>query len=531
MSLERLSSGLRINRASDDAASLAISETLRGQVRGDAQAIKNVQDGINLIRTADGGLNEIHAILQRCRELAVQAGNDTYAAADRADIQAEFNQLLAEIDKTALNTTWNGIKVLGGSTFTAADYAAVTNALQNSLLGDAYAVVQNTWGIPVVGPNTRPIDIYLDEVSAGGTLAYVSGFGSFSPSLELHVDMYDFVPNAGLGSPPFLNDRILAHEFTHAVMFDSTAFSSFPTWFQEGTAEFTHGADERVQGDLAAMGGDTPANRAALLGRISAGGWGGQSADYSAAYTSMRYLDAQLRAAGQPNGLRTATATYIANNPAATMDGLVALAGYANQAAFIADLQGGNGLAWMNANMSAANLADADTGSVTGKDYGGPVKDFNGVVPNGTAGDPTPWIETFQPQAAAGPVIIQQGADQGQVDTIGLVNVTQASLGLNTLSLTNNTGAGAAIAALDAAISTISTYRAAFAVHENRLEHAAQNLMVGRENQAAAESRMRDADLPQTMSDMTRQQIMVQSSTAMLAQANSKSFMVMLLLQ
>jgi flagellin len=312
-------------------------------------------------------------------------------------------------------------------------------------------------------------------------------------------------------------------------MMSSTAFNNFPTWFQEGIAEFTQGADERVRGDLFALGGDTAANRATLLNRLSPTGWGGASADYSAAYTAIRYLDSRLRANG--TSLQAETAGYLANNPAATINGLVAKAGYASQAAFIADLQGGNGLAWMNANMSAANLANADTGSATGADYGGPVKDFNAVVPNGTAGDPTPWIETFQPQAAAGPIIIQQGADQGQTDTITLVNVTSGSLGLSSVSLGSNASAGAAIASFDAAIAQISTYRADFAQHENRLEHALANIQVGYENQASAESRLRDADLPDTMSSFTRQQIMLQTSTANLAQANSKPFTVLMLLQ
>jgi flagellin len=102
---------------------------------------------------------------------------------------------------------------------------------------------------------------------------------------------------------------------------------------------------------------------------------------------------------------------------------------------------------------------------------------------------------------------------------------------LGSLSITTNASAGSAIKAIDDAIGTISGFRSDFAVHENRLEHALENLQVGYENQASAESRLRDADVPQTMSDLTRSQIMVQSSTAMLAQANAKPAMVLMLLQ
>ncbi|MBA2874626.1 flagellin N-terminal helical domain-containing protein [Thermaerobacillus caldiproteolyticus] len=113
--LEKLSSGYRINRAGDDAAGLAISEKMRGQIRGLEMASKNAQDGISLIQTAEGALNETHAILQRMRELAVQSANDTNTSADRAALQAEVNQLVSEIDRIANNTEFNTQKLLNGS--------------------------------------------------------------------------------------------------------------------------------------------------------------------------------------------------------------------------------------------------------------------------------------------------------------------------------------------------------------------------------------------------------------------------------
>ncbi|MCR4419341.1 MAG: flagellin [Clostridia bacterium] len=114
-SMEKLSSGLRINRAADDAAGLAISEKMRGQVRGLAQAIRNAQDGISLIQTAEGALNETHAILQRMRELAVQAANDTNTDEDRTQLQAEVTQLIQELTRIANNTEFNTKKLLNGS--------------------------------------------------------------------------------------------------------------------------------------------------------------------------------------------------------------------------------------------------------------------------------------------------------------------------------------------------------------------------------------------------------------------------------
>ena len=113
--LEKLSSGLRINRAGDDAAGLAISEKMRGQIRGLEMAQKNAQDGISLIQTAEGALNETHSILQRMRELAVQSSNDTNTDDDRAELQKEITALIEELDRISTDTEFNTQKLLDGN--------------------------------------------------------------------------------------------------------------------------------------------------------------------------------------------------------------------------------------------------------------------------------------------------------------------------------------------------------------------------------------------------------------------------------
>ena len=114
-STEKLSSGYRINRAGDDAAGLSISEKMRGQIRGLNQASTNAQDGVSLIQTAEGALNEIHSVLQRMRELTVQAANDTNVSADRTAIATEQTALMAEIDRISSQTEFNTMKLLNGS--------------------------------------------------------------------------------------------------------------------------------------------------------------------------------------------------------------------------------------------------------------------------------------------------------------------------------------------------------------------------------------------------------------------------------
>jgi flagellin len=108
--LEKLSSGLRINRAADDAAGLAISEKMRSQVRGMQQGQRNAQDGVSMLQTAEGALSEVHTILQRVRELSVQAGNSTLSTSDRTAIGEEMVALRSEIDNIAQRTRFNGLK-------------------------------------------------------------------------------------------------------------------------------------------------------------------------------------------------------------------------------------------------------------------------------------------------------------------------------------------------------------------------------------------------------------------------------------
>lgn len=128
-STEKLSSGYRVNRAADDAAGLSISEKMRGQIRGLNQASTNAQDGTSLIQTAEGALNEIHSVLQRMRELTVQASNDTYVTADRQAIQLEVNALTSEINRIADQTEFNTMKLLDG-TFASKSLQVGANASQ-----------------------------------------------------------------------------------------------------------------------------------------------------------------------------------------------------------------------------------------------------------------------------------------------------------------------------------------------------------------------------------------------------------------
>jgi flagellin len=169
-SMERLSSGFRINRAADDAAGLAISERLRGQIGGLDQAQRNVQDAVSLVQTAEGSLTEVHAMLQRVRELAVQYKNGSLSTADRTAIQSEVNQLASEIERIGGSAEFNGIKLLNAAqtiSFQVGAEDGQTITVSTISLGGA-AGVGSTYFALTSAQNTdiSEIDAAIDNVSA-----------------------------------------------------------------------------------------------------------------------------------------------------------------------------------------------------------------------------------------------------------------------------------------------------------------------------------------------------------------------------
>jgi len=169
-STEKLSSGYRINRAGDDAAGLSISEKMRGQIRGLNQASDNAQNGVSLIQTAEGALNEIHSVLQRMRELSVQAANDTNVDADRAAITTEQNQLVSEIDRIASQTQFNKMNLLDG-TFNNKNLQVGANASQ-------------TIGISIGNMNSSTLGVN----GAGGAMATHSGATGFITTVDTAIE-------------------------------------------------------------------------------------------------------------------------------------------------------------------------------------------------------------------------------------------------------------------------------------------------------------------------------------------------------
>jgi flagellin len=165
-SMEKLSSGLRINRAADDAAGLAISEGMRAQVRGLAQATRNAQDGISLVQTAEGSLNEMHSILQRVRELAVQFSNGTLSTADQAKITAEVAQLTAELVRIRDSSMFNGIALFGSTAQTTITIQVGANQnLDSANNTNRIGVSLNALSFSTVSMDVSQIDTAITSVS------------------------------------------------------------------------------------------------------------------------------------------------------------------------------------------------------------------------------------------------------------------------------------------------------------------------------------------------------------------------------
>ena len=366
-SMEKLSSGFRINRAGDDAAGLSISEKMRGQIRGLTQASRNAQDGISLIQTAEGALTESHAILQRMRELAVQSANDTNVAVDRGALQAEIDQLAQELTRISTDTEFNTQKLLDGEF------------------------------------NDRVFHIWANE----------------GQNIKLSIGATDAETLKVQG---FKGEEIDLDGVTGVKVSNKTN--------QEIEIKYTDWGDQ------------------------DAGEVKNTTAKVSDDGKTITITLAQAKGDGTDAGAVKATHQDIINALKST--GLV-------------------------------DVAIEDTADLTTK---------------------VTTLPTAQEKVTAG--------------------VTDSTVGIN---ISNQKSADGAITTINTALDTVSAERSKLGAYQNRLEHTIKNLDNVAENLQAAESRIRDVDMAKEMMEMTRQNILQQASTAMLAQANQAPQTVLQLLR
>lgn len=439
--LEKLSSGLRINRAADDAAGLAISEKMRTQIRGLKMAERNSMDGISLMQTAEGAMQEVHSMLQRMRELAVQAANDTNTEYDRDQIQKEIDQLKLEVDSVSEKTEFNTRKLLNGS-------SAVLTVLDGGANGT------NHVGDPkVVNPALKSGDY---EVTLSG--------------LELINKITQ--PSAGLGA---VDDIVFE---------DATAGNPLG----EYTVEIRNYEDNNgtKSANITIYGPDglergTGAFEVGITGTAEVGGLSIKTVDINKPGTVKVNLEAKV----------TGELSKNVANPGDTP---------VYETIFFGKEHTTNNGKLIHGGIEFSYLSDVTVAST----------EF-----------------TLTNNALA----FQIGANTQQNVMIDIPQMDIVELGIEGVDVTSNEGANIAISQLDDAINKLSEARAKLGATQNRMEHTINNLQVTHENLTASESRIRDADMALEMTEFTRNNIVNQAATAMLAQANQLPQGVLQLLQ
>ncbi len=528
--MQRLSSGLRINSAKDDAAGLAISDRFTSRINGMEQASRNTNDSISMLQTAEGALSTVTDSLQRIRTLAVQAANGTNSLADKQSLQAEVQQLKDEIRTLYDRTNFNGVQLFDRGEATRdsnENETSVINGLHSYWLEQSENIIEKYYGL--MGDNAiLRVDIKSFSDGAGQTAARVVGTIQSGETLVsnqvMEIDMADFtppnLPNGGY------NDRIIAHEMVHAVMgrtINSTDAGT-PTWFKEGSAEFIHGADERLLSDINASNVASVVNQ---IGNGSSGAWGGNSIDYSTAYAAVRYMHAEIKANGG-DGIKDIM-TYLAEDPNRTLDQALAKASsgaFTDLAGFVADYTA-NGANFINTKL---DLNNADTGAIGGLDAdNGDVKTADNVVPTPEFYEADPlrgFITAFNQSVEIDRHEINLQLGENSSQKFKLESVSR--IDVEAFDVAND--AEGTIRRVDAALKEIDSHRAIFGAIQNRLESTVNNLANNIENTTASRSRLLDADFASETTKMTRAKILQQAGIAMMAQANSSSQLALQLL-
>ena len=495
-------------------------------------ASKNAQDGISLIQTAEGAMNEVHSILQRGRELSVQAANDTNVEEDREAIQKEIEQIKEEINRIGLTTEFNTRKILQGANALGTgdpEIEQFLSDLANYMFETAEDMVRNAYGIET--PANTQITIKFEE----GESDYNAYFNSY-PSNHIVFNLTNMFKNS---SSDFEPDTTVAHEMTHAIMSASGIWlSKSPNWFVEGTAEYLSGGNDRVRYKLGAKLND-PAQKAQALTDYVSGElakWtdpdNKDSLDYGASYLAVRYLEKFLNDNGKdtdhadlPDLMKELT------KGGSLADALNSLTGKTLDNFYdeLKDVtKAGAYLATIDYDTVGAILSPTETDNTkTVPDDKNPIDtsdQFTYIWDASTGHSSTQDSNTSE-------IHLLIGANEGQSMIVQLPNISISGLGITDVDLSTQEGASEAITSFDNAIQKVSEKRAYLGAVQNRLEHTINNLGTAAENLSAAESRIRDTDMAKEMMDFTKQNILMQAAQSMLAQANQQPQGVLQLLQ
>ncbi len=510
-STEKLSSGYRINRAADDAAGLAISEKMRSQIRGLDQASTNAQDGISLIQTAEGALQESHSILQRMRELTIQAANGTETDEDRGNIQDEITQLQSELDRISTDTEFNTLKLLDGSLDGS---AAVTSAGPKFGVYDTGLEGFVTSDVTGVKINTAV------SATQGGESAIWSSDGT---TLTLNLAKNTTYTEAELDNL-IKNAKQEDNSATKTpASVELNLNNGTYTTSTDGTTGSTTVAGVRAKGtfNITADGSTNFVGVTSL--KITANKYGEDNnisikIVFDAAKDSEEFK-VNTAATYDTNGILTTNAEYTLKLTTGVEYSESDIEKILLQQGFSADVE------FLGPNPDEPNkLFVTDSGtSVTAALSGG-----------AGLGDTDAYFgqKNYDVSSGGEGVTLQVGANEGQTISFGIGNMSSVALGVDgtKVNVATQQGAQGSIDSIDGAIATVSKQRSLLGAIQNRLEHTISNLDNTSENLQSAESHIRDTDMADEMVKYSKYNIIQQAAQSMLAQANQSNQGVLSLL-
>lgn len=474
-SLERLSSGLRINSAKDDAAGLAIVDRMTSQIRGLNQAVRNANDGISVAQTAEGALQEGSNILQRMRELAIQSSNDSNSANDRANIQKEVVQLQSELNRIAETTTFNGKSLLDGN-FVTQQFQVGSNANETISVSIGSASATSIGADQIIGAATQ------DNIG-GALTAVADATGGNNVAADAA-----FVITGGLGTS------------TLSTALDATAAS----------------IAAQVNGATADTGVSATASTNVTIGNVSTGNVSftlGSQDENQAAVGTATSVSAVITSPTDLTALRDAI------NAETARTGVTATLGAAGDTIDLSNTTG-NDIAISD----ASNNDAADTTTVL--EVGGTALADSDSTGSGAVTD----------SIVVGGKLQFNSSDSFLVQTTGtdILAATSTSSSLSSVAdvdLSTRQGSQDALAVVDEALRFITDTRADLGAVQNRLDATISNLTSISENVSAARSRVQDADFAAETANLTKNQILQQAGLSVLSQANAAPQSVLSLLQ
>ena len=495
--VEKLSSGYRINRAGDDAAGLAISEKMRAQIRGLNMASKNSQDAISMVQTAEAALQSTHNVLQRMRELAVQSASDTNEqTVDRAALQAEFAQLKAEIDDTAAKTRFNDQNLIDGT------FQKVTFSLGTSLVD----VGKKVTGISV--ESAARVGTYEFEAVVIPAIKASPGTGAAATLTSASLTSFTVGGTGG----------------ENVLVTSGATFAGSTTSIHNGNA-YNVKVDGANGSSLTISLVDSQGNTVSSIQNVDATKWtaGAQTLNFGGVGTLTLTLGAGSSVTDDAIGAGAVKSLLNGKQMVFDATGKTPTAVDAQQGQIKLTIDGedvfvkkGDTTATFKESgitISFKAISDTDTGYI-GAD--------GNVVAQTTFADAFEASEDIIVNGVNGQTfIVQSGANQGDELSINIDAMNTSRLGIAFSSIASQKNASKAITEVNTALNSVSTQRAALGALQNRLDFKIANLDTSAENLQAAESRIRDVDMAKEMTAFTKNNILFQASTAMLAQANA----------